>query len=236
MSRIVSYKYDLDINDGDAWVGTDASSLTTRQYTAAALANYLNIKGKVSVAGQMLFKYVFRELAGPGTFSLPGGGQQNVSFASITSLTISKYDLIGANVVAYIEYLIGTSILVSSQGDVGNFGHYKVTGYTQNTTNIDYYNLQLQYIGHSGTLLIDKLYFINDFNLPGQGGGGDKNFTFIQSAPSTTWTIAHPLDKYVSVSVTNFNGFVIQGEIDYISTDEVVVTFTQPVAGRAFLN
>lgn len=236
MSRIVSYKYDLEINDADAWVGTDASSLTTRQYTAAALAEYLNVKGKVSVSGQMLFKYVFIELAGPGTFSLPGGGQQNIPFSAITSFTISKFDMTGQNVAAYLEYLIGSSILVSSQKDIGNFGHYRVLGYTQNTTNIDYYNLQLQHIGSNGTMLIDKLYFVTDFNLPGQGDGADKHFTFVQSAPSTQWIIQHPLDKYVSVSVTNFNGYVIHGEIDYNSVDEVVVTFTQPVAGRAFLN
>ena len=57
MARISSYPYDIAIQDTDAWVGSDSVSRSTKQYTAQAVANYLNIKGKVSIAGQMVFKY-----------------------------------------------------------------------------------------------------------------------------------------------------------------------------------
>lgn len=233
MARIISYKYDLDITDGDAWIGSDATTLSTRQFTAAALAEYLNIKGKVHIAKQMLYKYVINELGGAGTFSLPGGGVQNIPFTSITSLTISESELGGQNVAAYIQYLVGTSILIASQDDIGNFGHYKVTSYSPNPGNASYYDLVLQYTGSNGSLLLDKLYTITDFNLPSDN---DKNFVFVQSSPELTWTISHPLNKYASVSVANFNGYVIHGVVDYTSVDEVVITFTSPVAGRAFLN
>ena len=34
MSRIISYQYDNDIQDGDAWIGSEASTGQTKQYTA----------------------------------------------------------------------------------------------------------------------------------------------------------------------------------------------------------
>ena len=43
MARISSYPRDLDVNDGDAWIGTESSNRLTRNFTAAAVAKYLNI-------------------------------------------------------------------------------------------------------------------------------------------------------------------------------------------------
>ena len=58
MSRIISYQYDNDIQDGDAWIGSEESSRQTKQYTAQAVANYLNIKGKISIGAQMVYKFL----------------------------------------------------------------------------------------------------------------------------------------------------------------------------------
>ena len=59
MARISSYPRDLDIVDDDAWIGTESSNRLTRNFTAAAVAKYLNIKGKISISAQMVFKFVF---------------------------------------------------------------------------------------------------------------------------------------------------------------------------------
>jgi folylpolyglutamate synthase/dihydropteroate synthase len=42
MAIIYTYPYDIVIQDKDAWIGTEASNRQTKQYTAEALANYLN--------------------------------------------------------------------------------------------------------------------------------------------------------------------------------------------------
>ena len=78
MSRIVSYPYDNDIKDADAWIGSEASTTRTKQYTAEAVARYLNINGKISIGAQMVFKYVQQPLTGVGSFSITSGGLNNV--------------------------------------------------------------------------------------------------------------------------------------------------------------
>ena len=235
MARIVSYQYDYNIQDDDAWIGTDALSLSTRQFTAAALAGYLNIRGKVSISGQMSYKYISSERNGTGTFSLPGGGVQNIPFSSITSLVISEIDAAEQNVAAFLSYLVGSDILISSQEAMGQFGHYKVVSYTPDAINASYYNLVLDYIGGNGSMQLDKTFNIIDFILA-SAADSDKHFSFTQNNPSLVWTINHNLNKYGSATVTNFNDIVIYGEIDYTSVNQIVITFTTPLAGRAFIN
>ena len=53
MARISSYPFDTVISDNDAWIGTEATNRLTRQFTASAVANYLNLNAKVNI-GQIL--------------------------------------------------------------------------------------------------------------------------------------------------------------------------------------
>ena len=41
MAIINSYPKDINIQDKDAWIGTDSYNRQTRQYTAEAVAKYL---------------------------------------------------------------------------------------------------------------------------------------------------------------------------------------------------
>ena len=74
MARISSYPYDNTVTDNDAWIGTDDLTKRTKQFTASAVAKYLNINGKVDVGGQMSFKWSDTENGGTGTISKDGGG------------------------------------------------------------------------------------------------------------------------------------------------------------------
>ncbi len=40
MARISSYPYDNNVTDGDAWIGTDASNRSTKQFTARIREKY----------------------------------------------------------------------------------------------------------------------------------------------------------------------------------------------------
>ncbi len=42
MAIIYSYPFDIDVQDADAWVGTNAGNRKTKQFTALAVAEYLN--------------------------------------------------------------------------------------------------------------------------------------------------------------------------------------------------
>lgn len=70
----------------------------------------------------------------------------------------------------------------------------------------------------------------------GGSGNGDKFFEFSQTVPSAQWQIAHQLDKYPSVTVVDSAGSVVVGDIDYIDSNNIVITFQGAFAGTAYLN
>jgi len=107
MPQISSYPYDVVVQDQDAWIGTDAFNRQTKQYTASAVATYLNIKGKISIGAQLPYQFITTANKSLGTFSLPTGGA-GVSFSSITALKISESDLAGASAVSYTHLTLPT--------------------------------------------------------------------------------------------------------------------------------
>ena len=67
-------------------------------------------------------------------------------------------------------------------------------------------------------------------------GGSDKNYVHTQGTASATWNIVHNLGKYASVTVVDSNNVVVHGEIEYINTNEVEITFRAAFSGEAYLN
>jgi len=95
MARISSYPFDTTVTDNDAWIGTEASNRQTKQFTASAVANYLNLNAKVNIGGQMSFTWSDTQNGGSGTISKTGGGGSTAAFNSITELRFSKKELNG---------------------------------------------------------------------------------------------------------------------------------------------
>jgi hypothetical protein len=65
---------------------------------------------------------------------------------------------------------------------------------------------------------------------------GDKTFLFKQQISTSVWTITHNLDKYPSVTVVDTGFTVVYGEIEYLSKNQLQITFTDPFSGEAYLN
>lgn len=66
--------------------------------------------------------------------------------------------------------------------------------------------------------------------------GGDKTYIHKQVIASNTWEITHNLYKYPSVSVVDTGGNVVIGDVEYISLNTLVIKFTAPFSGTAYLN
>ena len=228
MARISSYVFDANVTDNDAWIGTEASNRQTKQFTAAAVAKYLNIKGKISISAQMIFKLV--DLAAPtaGDFVGPADGS---AISSATTMDLSITDVSGANTVAFITYLVGNNILISEQNDINNFGHFTIDSYVQKTPSV--YTLTLTSLTGNGNFDTDKFYDFAVFTLSSQGA---PTFEFTQGVPATTWNIQHNLGKFPSVSVINNNNIVINGEVTYIDNNNVQLNFSAGFTGKAYLN
>ena len=226
MARISSYGFDNNITDLDAWIGTDAGNRRTKQFSAEAVAKYLNIKGKISISAQMVFKFTQNNPPASGEFSGPAN-DSNIS--AITTMQISSVDASDQNTVQFMEYLVGNDILISEQNDISKFGHFNITSYNVNG---NAYTLVLANIGGNGTLDLDKFYDFAVFTL----SSPDKTFEFTQGQPATTWNIQHDLNKFPSVSVINNNNVVINGEVTYIDKNNVQINFSAGFSGKAYLN
>ena len=67
-------------------------------------------------------------------------------------------------------------------------------------------------------------------------GEGDKNYLHDQGVVSAVWTISHSLGKYPSVSVVDTANQIVFGEIEYVDTNNIIITFNAAFSGSAYLN
>ena len=59
---------------------------------------------------------------------------------------------------------------------------------------------------------------------------------FVQAIPLAVWTINHNTGQFPSVTVVDPAGNVVLANVQYVSSNQVVVSFSQPFAGKAYLN
>jgi hypothetical protein len=227
MARINSYPRDLEVQDQDAWIGTESSNRQTKNFTAASVAKYLNIKGKISISAQMVFQFT-DGTPPPGKFSGPTNGSP---IANITTMEISGADASGQNTVEFMEYLVGNNILISEQNNISLFGHYTIDSYTLNGTA---YTLNLTNIGGNGNLDIDKFYDFAVFSLSSRGSSTE--IIPFNNVAVVTANHTGNLGTNPSVTVVNPNNLVIQGEVSYITNTQLTITFTSPQTGNVYLN
>ena len=233
MARISSYPYDTTVEDKDAWIGTEATNRRTKQFTAEAVAEYLNINAKVNIGGQMSFKWTDVQKGGAGTVSEVGGGGSGNAFSTITELFFSITELNGQNVVAFLDYIKTKNILLGQGDQISQFGHYTLDTYVIDT-DPNYYKATLTYIGGNGTIVNDKQYTLIYFDIE----TSDKTFVFTQAVSANPWVVVHNLDKYPSVTVTDSNVTprVVVAQVDYDNANQVTITFAGAQAGNAYLN
>lgn len=66
--------------------------------------------------------------------------------------------------------------------------------------------------------------------------GTDLNYVHYQSIPSSSWVVAHNLNKYCSVTVVDSAGSYVIGDVYYSDINTVVISFTASFSGKAFCN
>jgi hypothetical protein len=231
MARISSYPKDTTVQDNDAWVGTAFPNRQTKNFLAVDVAKYLNIKGKISISAQMVYKFeADPNEATTGNFY---GINDGTAFSAVTSLNIHAVDLSGQNVVDFVTYLVGSDILISEQNNISEFGHYKVAAYTDNGNG--FYTLALSYIGGSGVLVNQAYYDVANFVLA-SSVESDKTYVHNQAVPSATWNVQHNLNKFPSVTSVNNNNTKMFGEVTYIDANNLTISFSAGFSGKAYIN
>ena len=72
-------------------------------------------------------------------------------------------------------------------------------------------------------------------NAPFYSAGQTLRHVHSQASASNVWTINHALGGYPSVTVVDTASTTVIGEVSYISTSQVRVSFTAPFSGYAYL-
>lgn len=57
-----------------------------------------------------------------------------------------------------------------------------------------------------------------------------------QQVALATWTIAHNLQRYPSITVTDNSGRVVAPDISYVDGNIIQITHSSPLTGWAYLN
>ena len=237
MARISTYAIDTVVQLLDKWIGTDSNGGATKNFTAQSIADLFNEHGSIGIVNQNNFKFQ-TDLAGgreSGTISFTGGGGDNTSFASLTTIKISKFAASTNLILDYLQTLVGEYIMFAQVDDLNNFGIYKLDSLTQDITETNFYNANFTLVKHNGSLASEKYYGIAAVPIP-VSQAGDKHFTYTQLSASSTWNITHNLDKFPSVSVVDSGNNVVIGDIQYTNTNELTITFNASFSGKAYLN
>lgn len=61
-------------------------------------------------------------------------------------------------------------------------------------------------------------------------------YTHIQGVSSDVWTINHSLGFYPNVTVVDSAGTIVEGEINYLTTNALVLNFSAAFSGNAYLS
>lgn len=70
----------------------------------------------------------------------------------------------------------------------------------------------------------------------GNNDPNDLGQVYTQTSPSTVWNIAHTLAFIPNIIVVDSSNNVIEGDYEYINATHIIATFTEPVAGKAYLS
>lgn len=69
-----------------------------------------------------------------------------------------------------------------------------------------------------------------------QGIAGVQPYIFTQATPLGVWLIEHKLRRYPGVTLADPSGNVVEADVNYVDENNIMVTFSIPFAGFAYLN
>lgn len=62
------------------------------------------------------------------------------------------------------------------------------------------------------------------------------HYTHTQTIASSSWNIVHNMGKNPSVSIVDSSGDEVEGEVNYVSSNQLTISFTASFSGTAYLN
>jgi len=227
MTQISRYVIDDKVTGSDKWIGSDAQTqYTTKNFTPTKLAVYFNENQVIDIGTPIRYKYDILEVGDtrlPGTITFNPQVGTPYSLSSISSFILSKYTLKGNDVTQYLNFLIGSNVLIYKADDINIFGLYKVVSLVENIDEPDFFDVVVSYTTGNGSIVENKDYLVSLIDIPGGdiptktsdliNDGEDGVHPFITSEDVTpqvnsdwdaTTGVAEILNKPTIPSVTGF--------------------------------
>lgn len=234
MTKISLYAIDTNISANDKWIGSDANTnYSTKNFTPKNLADFYNESGLIGVASQVGFKYyetwVDERPVGSITTSTV-----SPDFSTLSTFKISDRSSGGKNILDIIGTFLGNIILLSDAKDQNNFAIYEMTAIEEDLAEPNFYDVSVTLLSSNGSFNHSDIYTLSFYSY--KQPDGDKFFEFNQVASSSVWEVNHSLNKFPSVSVVDSGGTAVIGDVDYIDSNNLTITFSIPFSGKAYMN
>ena len=231
MPIISSYKKNNTPDPSDILIGTDVTNGQTKNFSLGGASIVIINDFLKHSAWKFIIQDPDPDPRPEGTISFENYGGQATPWQDITSLYINVQMPVTVPIVLpYLQRFIGYNIIIQDVRSLGRFGVYTLTALTQVQGNV--YNMELEFVTGNNNIQALQYYSIQIDNVE----NADKHFEFIQGVPATAWDITHNLDKFPSISVVDTADTTVIGSYDYVTKNRVILNFSQPFAGKAFLN
>lgn len=231
MPIISSYKKNNTPEPSDIVIGTDVTNGQTKNFSLGAMSIVMINDFLKHSAWKFIVQDPDPNPRPEGTISFENYGGQATEWQDITSLYINVQMPVTVPIaLPYLQRFIGYDIIIQDVRSLGRFGVYTLTALTQVQGNI--YNMELEFVTGNNNIQALQYYSIQIDIVE----GFDSHYEFVQGVPATTWDITHNLDKFPSISVVDTADTTVIGSYDYVTKDRVILSFSEPFAGRAFLN
>jgi hypothetical protein len=237
MTKISTYVIDEKITALDKWIGSDANMQNrTKNFTPKKLAEYFNENQVINIGIPLQYKYYTLdplEQRPNGTLTFVPERGSTVDFSTVTTFILSKYTMKQNIVSDFLDFLVGSKVLLFKSSDINSFGYYKITSIDPYIVDPNFFVVTVDYETGNGELEEDKDYMISLVSLD---DNVDKTFVFTQSTPANPWIINHNLDKFPSVTMVLSTGQVGVADVRYIDENNLTITFSGDESGKAYMN
>lgn len=237
MTKISTYVIDEKITALDKWIGSDANMQNrTKNFTPKKLAEYFNENQVINIGIPLQYKYYTLEPLEQrpnGTLTFVPERGPTVDFSTVTTFILSKYTMKQNIVSEFLDFLVGSKVLLFKSSDINSFGYYKITSIEPYIVDPNFFVVTVEYETGNGALEEDEDYMISLVSLDDDA---DKTFVFVQNTPANPWIINHNLKKFPSVSMVLSTGQMGIADVRYIDEDNLTITFSGDESGKAYMN
>ena len=164
----------------------------------------------------------------------PGYAKANNVPSSATALFMSLYDRGGRAVFRLFQLAVGDDIYFYEEGLLSHVVRYRVSLPPTVNDNV-WVSVPVNVVSYNGYAPSNNGDVL--LVLPGEVSTlASTTYTHTQGVPLDVWTINHNLGFFPNVTVVDSTGEQVEGEVDYVDSNSVVVSFSGGFSGMAYLS